>query len=78
MQLWTKRIKLLIKKALDQFTFQKIKFSQNNKFFNKISHKKTSKINIFMFKNHRKRQKHKRMIKNKANQKVLQALFYPV
>lgn len=67
MQLQIKRTKLPIQKVSDQFMFLKIKFSQNNKFSNKLSHKKISQINTFMFKNLHKRQKHKRMIKNKVN-----------
>ena len=69
MWLQTKRTKLQIQKVSDQYMFLKIKFSQNNKFSNKISLKKTSQINTFMCKNLHKRKKHKRMIKNKANQK---------
>ena len=69
MWLQTKRTKLQIQKVSDQYMFLKIKFSRNNKFSNKISLKKTSQINTFMFRNLHKRQKHKRMIKNKANQK---------
>jgi len=64
-----KRVKLLIQKVSDKSMFLKIKFSQNNKFSNKLSHQKRSQINTFMFKNLHKRQKHRRMIKNKANKK---------
>lgn len=69
MWLQIKRAKLLIQKVSDQYMFLKIKFLQNHKFSNKISHKKTIRINIFMFKRANKRQTHKRTIKIQANLK---------
>lgn len=69
MWLQIKRAKLLIQKVSVQFMFIKNKFLRDNKFSNKLIHKKISKINTFIFKNRNKRQKHKRMIKNKANLK---------